>query len=53
MAEQSRKKKSTAQHNSEDGSKKTNILYKASLSFSQLERYLNALEKAGFDNREF
>lgn len=47
MAEQSRKKKSTTQNNSENGSKKTNIVYKASLSFSQLERYLNALEKAG------
>jgi len=30
------------------GEKKTNIMYKARLSFSQLEQYLNALEKAGF-----
>jgi len=53
MAKQSRKKR--ARHDiiltilkiAENGSKKTNILYKASLSFSQLERYLNALKKAG------
>lgn len=31
-----------------DGEKKTNIMYKARLSFSQLEQYLAALEKAGF-----
>ena len=31
-----------------DGEKKTNIMYKARLSFSQLEQYLGALEKAGF-----
>jgi len=31
-----------------NGEKKTNIMYKARLSFSQLEQYLNALEKAGF-----
>lgn len=30
------------------GEKKTNIMYKARLSFSQLEHYLGALEKAGF-----
>lgn len=53
MTEQSRKKR--ARHDiiltilkiAENGSKKTNIMYKASLSFSQLERYLNALKKAG------
>ena len=31
-----------------DGAKKTNIMYKARLSFSQLEQYLGALEKSGF-----
>ena len=31
-----------------DGEKKTNIMYKARLSFSQLEQYLGALEKSGF-----
>ena len=31
-----------------NGEKKTNIMYKAHLSFSQLEQYLNALKKAGF-----
>lgn len=31
-----------------NGEKKTNIMYKARLSFSQLEQYLGALEKAGF-----
>jgi len=31
-----------------EGEKKTNIMYKARLSFSQLEQYLGALEKAGF-----
>ena len=31
-----------------NGEKKTNIMYKARLSFSQLEHYLNALENAGF-----
>ena len=29
-------------------SKKTNIMFKARLSFSQLEKYLNALNEAGF-----
>jgi len=28
------------------GAKKTNIMYKARLSFPQLEKYLNALKKA-------
>ena len=31
-----------------NGEKKTNIMHKARLSFSQLEQYLGALEKAGF-----
>jgi predicted transcriptional regulator len=35
-----------------NGSKKTTIMYKASLSFEQLEQYLNALEKAGFLTEE-
>lgn len=30
------------------GEKKTQIMYKARLSFSQLEQYLNALKKGGF-----
>jgi predicted transcriptional regulator len=30
------------------GEKKTQIMYKARLSFSQLEQYLNALNDAGF-----
>jgi len=30
------------------GEKKTQIMYKARLSFSQLEHYLNALNEAGF-----
>lgn len=34
--------------NAKDGAKKTNIMYKAGLSFFQLEKYLNALKKAGF-----
>ncbi len=32
----------------ENGVKKTKIMYKASLSFPQLENYLTALENAGF-----
>jgi len=32
----------------ENGVKKTKIMYKASLSFDQLKRYLGALKKAGF-----
>ena len=31
-----------------DGEKKTNIMFKARLSFSQLEQYLSSLEKGGF-----
>ena len=31
-----------------NGTKKTNIMYKANLSFTQLELYLNALKEAGF-----
>jgi len=32
----------------ENGVKKTHIMYKAGLSFPQLESYLTALKKAGF-----
>lgn len=35
-----------------NGAKKTNIMYKARLSYSQLEKYLNALAKEGFINEE-
>ena len=35
-----------------DGEKKTNIMFKARLSFSQLEQYLNSLEKGGFLSEE-
>lgn len=38
----------TAKH----GSKKTNIMFKARLSFSQLEKYLYALNEAGFINEK-
>ena len=31
-----------------DGAKKTHIMYKDNLSFSQLEKYLNALKNGGF-----
>jgi len=34
--------------NAKNGAKKTNIMYKSSLSFDQLEKYLTALKKAGF-----
>jgi len=34
------------------GEKKTQIMYKARLSFSQLEQYLNALKKGGFITEE-
>ena len=34
--------------NAKNGIKKTPLMYKASLSFTQLEKYLNALKKAGF-----
>ena len=35
-----------------NGAKKTNIMYKARLSYSQLEKYLNALRKEGFITEE-
>jgi len=35
-----------------NGSKKTNIMYKTSLSFPQLEKYLNALKKATLMSEE-
>jgi predicted transcriptional regulator len=35
-----------------DGMKKTKIMYKASLSFPQLEHYLTALKKASFITEE-
>jgi len=35
-----------------NGAKKTKIMYKARLSYSQLEKYLNALRKEGFINEE-
>jgi len=35
-----------------NGAKKTNIMYKATLSFRQLEKYLNALEKGDFITEE-
>ena len=35
-----------------NGTKKTNIMYKANLSFTQLELYLTALKKAGFITEE-
>jgi predicted transcriptional regulator len=34
------------------GEKKTQIMYKARLSFSQLEQYLNALKNGGFITEE-
>ena len=34
------------------GEKKTQIMYKARLSFSQLEQYLNALKNGGFISEE-
>ena len=54
MAERSRRRR--ARHDiimeilktAKGGEKKTQIMYKARLSFSQLEQYLGALEKAGF-----
>ncbi len=36
----------------ENGENKTNIMYKARLSYSQLEKYLNALKKYGFLTEE-
>lgn len=35
-----------------NGAKKTKIMYKARLSYSQLEKYLNALRKEGFITEE-
>jgi len=35
-----------------NGIAKTNIMYKAKLSYTQLEQYLEALEKAGFIKEE-
>jgi len=35
-----------------NGAKKTNIMYKARLSYSQLEKYLNALKEADFITEE-
>jgi predicted transcriptional regulator len=35
-----------------NGEKKTVIMYKAKLSFTQLEKYLPALEEAGFITQE-
>lgn len=34
--------------NAQNGNKKTALMYKSSLSFTQLEHYLNALNEAGF-----
>jgi predicted transcriptional regulator len=58
MAERSRKRR--ARHDiimeilktAKGGEKKTQIMYKARLSFSQLEQYLNALKKGGFITEE-
>jgi len=58
MAEQSRRRR--ARHDiimeilktAKGGEKKTQIMYKARLSFSQLEQYLNALKKGGFITEE-
>ena len=36
-----------------NGSKKTVIMYKAGLSFAQLEQYLNALKKGAFIAEKF
>ena len=37
----------------EKGMKKTDIMYRARLSFNMLEKYLNALKEAGFITEEF
>jgi predicted transcriptional regulator len=34
--------------NAKEGTKKTSIMYKTNLSFSQFGKYLNALKKGGF-----
>jgi predicted transcriptional regulator len=34
--------------NAKDSIKKTHLMFRSRLSFAQLDRYLNALEKAGF-----
>ncbi|MFQ6064030.1 MAG: winged helix-turn-helix domain-containing protein [Candidatus Bathyarchaeia archaeon] len=54
MAEQPRRRR--ARHDilmkilktAKGGTKKTNIMFKARLSFSQLEKYLEALNEGGF-----
>lgn len=38
--------------NAENGAKKTHLMYKSSLSFAQLDRYLNALKEAGLITQE-
>ncbi len=38
--------------NAKNGERKTSLMYKSSLSFTQLEKYLNALKKAGFITEE-
>ena len=58
MAERSRRRR--ARHDiimeilktAKGGEKKTQIMYKARLSFSQLEQYLNALKNGGFISEE-
>ncbi|MFB0522345.1 MAG: winged helix-turn-helix domain-containing protein [Candidatus Bathyarchaeia archaeon] len=58
MAERSRRRR--ARHDiimeilktAKGGEKKTQIMYKARLSFSQLEQYLNALKNGGFITEE-
>jgi len=35
-----------------DGTRKTHIMYRVNLSYSQNERYLTALKKAGFISEE-
>jgi len=34
--------------NAKNGERKTSLMYKSSLSFTQIEQYLNALKKTGF-----
>jgi predicted transcriptional regulator len=59
MAERSRSRRRVRQdiilailQIAKDGTKKTNIMYKAKLSFSQLRSYLEALKKAGYISEE-